>query len=332
MTPPPSNQYIIDCLKIYYGIEAITLIFLPLGADMDAAVYKAVTHEQESYFIKLKHGHHDDISPAIIELLHNAKIPQIIMPIRTIHGQLIQRSDHFTFIVYPFIEGKDGFNCSLSNDQWLVLGKTLRKIHEIDLPSSMQHRVRHETYSPKWREIMRSIYPYFETHSSGDEIAIKLLDFVKKNKEIIHRLVDRAEQLANQLNKESPKIVLCHSDIHGGNILIDKNSNLYIVDWDTPIMAPKERDLMFIGGGVGNVWNKPAEEILFYKGYENTEIDKTILAYYRHERIVEDMAIYCQSLLFSTIKDEDKVEIYKHFIDMFAPRGVVEIAFETDER
>ena len=32
---------------------------------------------------------------------------------------------------------------------------------------------------------------------------------------------------------------------------------IYIVDWDEPIMAPKERDLMFIGGGVANVWNKP---------------------------------------------------------------------------
>lgn len=32
-----------------------------------------------------------------------------------------------------------------------------------------------------------------------------------------------------------------------------------IVDWDEPIMAPKERDLMFIGGGVANVWNDPSE-------------------------------------------------------------------------
>ncbi len=32
-------------------------------------------------------------------------------------------------------------------------------------------------------------------------------------------------------------------------MLIDANDALYIVDWDNPILAPKERDLMFIGGG-----------------------------------------------------------------------------------
>ena len=31
-------------------------------------------------------------------------------------------------------------------------------------------------------------------------------------------------------------------------MLIHENSDIYIVDWDEPIMAPKERDLMFIGG------------------------------------------------------------------------------------
>ncbi len=298
---------------------------------MDASVYKAETHEQRSYFVKLKRDHHDDISTAIIELLHDAKIQHVIMPIKTIRGQLAQHTDNFTFIVYPFIEGQDGFSRSLTDDQWLILGKTLRQIHEIDVPLSIQHHIRRETYSSKWREFVRSFYPYLETGAPSDETAIKLLDFMKKNKKIIHRLVDRAEQLAHKLYNASPKIVLCHSDIHGGNVLIDKSNNLYIVDWDAPIMAPKERDLMFIGGGVGNVWNKPSEENLFYKGYENTEINRIILAYYRHERIVEDIAIYCQSLFFTTVNNEDKQEIYRHFIDMFAPRGVVDIAFETNK-
>ncbi len=88
---------------------------------------------------------------------------------------------------------------------------------------------------------------------------------------------------------------------------------------------------MFIGGGVGNVWNKPHEEKLFYQGYGRTEIDLTILSYYRHERIVEDIAIYSQELLLTTAGGENRHKMYRHFIDMFAPQGVVEIAFKTNK-
>ncbi|MBS0271660.1 MAG: aminoglycoside phosphotransferase family protein [Proteobacteria bacterium] len=320
-----------DCLKTYYGIEAVTLTYLSLGADMDASVYKADTQKGRSYFVKLKRGHHHDISTAIMELLQYAKIQQIIPPIKTIQGLLTQHSDNFTFIVYPFVEGQDGFSHSLTDEQWFILGKTLRQIHEIDVPSPIQHRIRREIYSSKWREAVRSFYPHLEAEVTGDPMAVKLLIFMKDNRKIIERLVARAEQLAQKIHNESPKFVLCHADIHGGNILIDKNNNPYIVDWDDPIMAPKERDLMFIGGGVGNVWNKPLEEALFYKGYGDTAINRTLLAYYRHERIVEDIALYCQSLLFTTEKHEDKLEIYEHFISMFVSRGVVDIAFETDE-
>ena len=297
---------------------------------MNASVYKAETQKQLPYFVKIKNGHSHDISIAIMELLHHAKIQQIISPIKTIHAQSTQRINDFTLIVYPFIEGQDGFSRSLTDEQWLILGKTLRQIHEIEVPSSLQRRIRRETYSPKWREVVRSVYPHLEVEPNGDEIAVKLLAFMKEHLEAIQRLVDRAEQLAKKLHNEPTKFVLCHSDLHGGNILIDKTNNPYIVDWDEPIMAPKERDLMFIGGGVCNVWNKSFEEALFYKGYGKTEINRTILAYYRHERIVQDIAEYGQSLLFTTVKDEDKLEMYKHFIGMFEPQGVVDIAFATD--
>lgn len=53
----------------------------------------------------------------------------------------------------------------------------------------------------------------------------------------------------------------------------------YLVDWDDPIMAPKERDLMFIGGGVGNVWNRSHEEELFYEGYGKVDVNPVLLAY-----------------------------------------------------
>lgn len=102
-------------------------------------------------------------------------------------------------------------------------------------------------------------------------------------------------------------------------------------NWDDPIMAPKERDLMFIGAGVANVWNKPHEEKLFYKGYGKTEINIPTLAYYRHERIVEDIAVLGQQLLLTSVDNQNRIESYKHFIDQFEPQGVGEIAFKTDE-
>ncbi len=89
---------------------------------------------------------------------------------------------------------------------------------------------------------------------------------------------------------------------------------------------------MFMGGGVGNVWNKPFEETLFYEGYGKTEINSTALAYYRYERIVEDIAIYSQALLLTTAGGKDRPEMYKQFIAMFEPQGVVDIAFKTADK
>lgn len=328
---PLPSQRIIDCLNTDYGIAVATLTRLSLGADMHASVYKAQVLDGTSYFLKLKHGHHHDISLTILALLQASGIQQIIPPIKTIDGRLAQHVDDFTLIVYPFIDGQDGFCYNLTDDQWVALGKVLKQVHEFDVPPSIKDRIRKETYSPKWREVVRSLDAHIDGSLTGDETALKLQAFMREHRTVIHRLVDRAEFLSQKIQEQSPELVLCHSDIHGGNVLIDGNGAIYIVDWDEPIMAPKERDLMFIGGGVANVWNNPHEERFFYKGYGKTEINIEILAYYRHERIVEDIAIYGQALLLTTSGAEDRLEMYKQFVAIFEPRGVVDIAFKTDE-
>lgn len=329
---PLPDQRIKNCLKIDYGIEVTSLAFLPVGADTNASVYQAQARDQTSYFIKLRRGHHHDLSVEIAKLLHEAGIQQIIPPLKTLQGRSTQRLDDFTLIVYPFVEGKDGFSRDLTENQWIHLGEALRRIHEIQVPLSLQNEIRREAYSPKWRELLRSLLIHLDAEPTGDPIALNLKKFMNEHRTEIHRLVNRAEQLSQKLRDQSPEFVLCHSDIHGGNVLLNGNDTLYIVDWDDPIMAPKERDLMFIGGGVANVWNKPHEERLFYTGYGKAEINTTILAYYRHERIVEDMAIYAQALLMTTEGGADRQEMYRHFIAMFEPQGVVDIAFKTDEK
>lgn len=325
-------QHIIDCLSTNYGIVATALTLLPIGADMSASVYKAETQGGQSYFVKLKHGHHYEISIAILALLQDSGIQQIIPPIKTIDGKLTRHIDDFTLIVYPFVDGQNGFCYNLTDDQWITLGKVLRQVHEFDVPPSIRDLVRKEAYSDKWRRAVRSLDARIDENLNGDEAALKLQLFMREHRAVIHYLVDRAEALSQRVQEQSPEFVLCHSDIHGGNVLIDGNGAIYIVDWDDPIMAPKERDLMFIGGGVANVWNNPREEEFFYKGYGKTEINRAILAYYRHERIVQDIAEYGQALLLTSVGGKDRLEMYKQFADMFEPNGVVDIAFKTDEK
>ncbi len=330
----PSDRCIIDCLRASYGIEVKSITPLSGGADMNAAIYKVETRDRSPYFVKLKHGCESDINVTILELLHRNGIQQIILPIKTIQGRSILPIGDFCLIIYPFIEGVNGFSRKLTDNQWMMLGKALRQVHDFDVPSSLLKHIRHETYSPKWRQAVCSLYANIQGEpASNDVIALNFLNFIKEHRWVIQRLVDRAEQLCYTIKEQPAKFVLCHSDIHGGNVLINGSDTIYIVDWDEPIMAPKERDLMFIGGGIANVWNDPQEEVSFYKGYGNTDINISILAYYRHERIVEDIAEYWQALLLTNFDNihNNRSEMYKQFISMFDPQGVVDIAFKTDK-
>ncbi len=324
------SQRIIDSLNADYGIKAIALTLLPIGADMNASVYKAEMQNGQSYFVKLKRGHRYDMSVAILALLQASGIQKIIPAVKTTHGKLTQHINDFTLTVYPFIDGQNGFCYNLTDSQWIALGNVLRQVHEFDVPSSIKDLIRKEAYSDKWRKTVRELDAHIDKPLNGDEPALKLQSLMREHRVAIRRLVERAEALSQKVQEQSSEFVLCHSDIHGGNVLIDENGSLFIVDWDDPIMAPKERDLMFIGGGVANVWNNPREEEFFYKGYGKTEINQALLAYYRHERIVEDIAEYGQALLLTPGGGGDRMEMFEHFKNMFEPNGVVEIAFKTD--
>ena len=98
-----------------------------------------------------------------------------------------------------------------------------------------------------------------------------------------------------------------------------------------PILAPKERDLMYAGGGQFGKARLPVEEErLFYRGYGQTPIDPDALAYYGYERIVEDIAVYCEQLLRSNAGGVDREQALRYLMSNFEPKGTIEIAYRAD--
>jgi len=144
----------------------------------------------------------------------------------------------------------------------------------------------------------------------------------------IQSIVERAEQLAQALQNRAVKLAVCHSDLHGRNVLVGADDELAIVDWDAPILAPKERDLMFIGGGVGGIWNNDQEASWFYQGYGQTEIDLVALSYYRYERIVVDIAEDSEQIFGMQGSVEERQKALG-LMNQFLPNNVVEIAHRS---
>jgi hypothetical protein len=97
-------------------------------------------------------------------------------------------------------------------------------------------------------------------------------------------------------------------------------------------LAAKERDLMFIGGGLVGVGHTPQEEVtLFYRTYGQTQIDPIALAYYRYERILQDIAEFCELILSTNGDGKDREQSFQYLISNFLPNSVLEIAYKSDK-
>jgi spectinomycin phosphotransferase len=328
--PDVPDETLLACLRDHYGLRVARIAFLPLGNDVNTAVYRADADDATPYFLKLRSGAFDKTTVAIPRFLHDRGIAQIIAPIATTAGRLWTRVDAFAVIVSPFVAGRNGFDEPLSDRQWVDLGAALRSIHTAIVPPSLGARIPHERYAPHWRDLVRAFQSRVEETAFPEPVAAQFAAFLRAKRDEISYIVERAEALANALQIRSLEHVLCHADIHGGNVLIGADGALFIVDWDTLTFAPKERDLMFVGGGIGGVWNSAEEDALFYRGYGATAVDPLALAYYRYERIVEDIAAFSEQLLLTDEGGADRAQGLQFFRDQFLPNEVVAIAYRSD--
>ena len=87
--------------------------------------------------------------------LSDQGLRQIIAPLKTRTGQLWANLDDFTVILYPYIEGQDGYEVDLSDQHWVELGQTLQRIHSTILPEAIKGKIKRETYSPQARETVK---------------------------------------------------------------------------------------------------------------------------------------------------------------------------------
>ena len=330
--PEIEENRIITCLEGDYGLSIAELTFMPLGADQNTAVYRVAGRDKNNYFLKLRKCDFNEASVTIPYFLNQSGMQQVIPSISTRTGKLWAALNPFKVILYPFIEGHHGFESRLSKAQWTEFGKALKQFHSTTIPPKLTANIPQENFSPRWRDTVSAFYKRIEKETFIDPSAAELASFLISKKPATVDLIYRAERYAQQLKEQAPAFILCHADIHGWNLLIDKNGALYMVDWDTLLFAPKERDLMFIGSGPGDSGYTPQEEeAMFYQGYGHTDIDQITMAYYRYERIIEDLAVYCNQIFLSDQGRQDRQAAVENVKSNFHPNGTIEKAMQANK-
>jgi len=193
--------------------------------------------------------------------------------------------------------------------------------------------MRRDPLTPAGVTMVRTLDAHIGARTFDDPAADALATFWRARREDIRALLARADDLGPRLAQRAPEFVLCHADIHTNNVLLDADGRVWIVDWDETVLAPRERDLMFVVGGIIGGLVGPREEGLFFKGYGATTIDPLALTYYRYAWAVGDIGEYAAQVFFRPdLGPVTKRAAVEGFMSLFLPGNIVALAFASDAR
>lgn len=152
----------------------------------------------------------------------------------------------------------------------------------------------------------------------------------------IRAIADRTSDLGERLRARHAVpagrgFVPCHGDIHTYNILVDAGGALRVVDWDEIVMAPRERDLMFVLGSPIGLRRGEREIALFREGYGPIDVDPERLAYYHADWALQDLVSYAREVLETSASLESRIAALRIFTSLFDPGDEVDVALQRLE-
>jgi spectinomycin phosphotransferase len=331
--PILSDEQIIACLYDTYGIRASDIEFLPLGYDFHAGVYRVQDDTGQDYFLKARQDAVYEPGIHIARTLKAQGIRQVVAPLPTISGELWGKAGDYALLLYPFIEGQSGMEAGLTDAQWVEYGDVLRRIHAVRLPDELARTLRSETYIPyeRWMDSLKALHAQVRQREYDELLQQQIATFWRERYAEIGQIIERAETLSRRLQSQTWDFVLCHADIHTNNLLLTVQGELYVVDWDQPMFAPKERDLMFImdrGIGFGP---DERQEALFFQGYGPVTVNPLALAYYRYEWLAQDLGSFAEMVFAQEdAGEETRQDSARLFMAQFEAGNLAEIAHRLD--
>lgn len=319
-----------EVLAQAYGVQVESVVQRPAGADAGATVYQLATPGGGQWWLKCRrHAVDDGVWKVLQHLRYTAGITEIVAPQPTRTGRPALDVCGLQWTLFPYVDAPSGFEVALSQRQWQRLGQVLRRLHDTRLPYALAATLAQANFDDDtavervgaW--LHRAGDPGLVPDALGSEYLALWRQYRLPLLEVWQRCVTLRGRLTGR-----PARVLCHADLHAGNVLVCADERLCLIDWDGMLMAPRERDLMFMGAAVGGRWGRE-DPPGFASGYGETVIDRRWLAYYRHWRILHDVQEFHDLLLepgATARPPAQRRQALRYMAEQFAAGNVVDAA------
>ena len=178
----------------------------------------------------------------------------VVAPVPAADGEpLVRAGEEFGVAVYPFVTGRSfawgEFSSPAHRDGVLDL---LIAVHTA--PPSARLRAMTDDYAIPHRDELEAAIdaavPQGDPEPGPFTRPVALL--LAARQAPIRRLLARYDDLAEQAGSQPVRVVLTHGEPHPGNTMLTSDG-WRLIDWDTVLVAPPERDLWSLDPGDGSV-------------------------------------------------------------------------------
>jgi spectinomycin phosphotransferase/16S rRNA (guanine(1405)-N(7))-methyltransferase len=189
---------------------------------------------------------------AAAQALHAAGCAFVVAPLSSRDGEPTTRlGDCFTVAVYPFVTGEslDWDNYTLQHRRAVV--DLLVAVHAA--PPQVRDRASPDDYTVQFRDTLTIAL------DGGDNGNPERGPYARPAAELltihapgIRRALARYDTLVSAVREDPPGLVVTHGEPHPGNVM-RTDAGWLLIDWDTALLAPPERDLWDLDPGDGTL-------------------------------------------------------------------------------
>ena len=284
-------------LSTTYDLPLQSITFFPEGEDSYG--YVVVSETGEKYFAKASTSVPNSRLQIASCLRNECDISGIVAPLETQNGALSVPWQNFRVALFPFIEGKSRWDLwkvgkDFTDTELSLTAALLATIHGCpDAVASNNLTV--TTYNLPLRQELHIVLEAPEQIPPQNQYQKQLLDAIAQHRSEILQTLERYDSLGRSASALQTPFVITHGDPTPGNLIIDAENRLHIIDWDGVCLGPPEKDLVSFTGERFDI----VLESYLAERRNGAALHADIFGFYIYEWTLNEIRDYGTKILFN---------------------------------